>query len=93
MARGLTDLQRRVLLFVMASTIEEGASPTLRDIGSHLGIRSVRGPEEHVKALVRKGFLARRDSGARAIVVLRDADGARVRLAFVPVEGEEERRG
>ncbi len=59
----LSPRQSDVLDFI-ASTIEQrGIPPTYREIGDALGIRSTNGVADHVKALIRKGYL-RKVTGA-----------------------------
>jgi repressor LexA len=63
----LTDRQREVLDFISASIAERGYPPTLREIGERLGIRSTNGVNDHLKALEKKGYLAREDLKSRAL--------------------------
>ena len=63
----LTQRQREVLDFIMASINERGYPPTLREIGEHFGIRSTNGVNDHLKALEKKGYLAREDLKSRAM--------------------------
>jgi repressor LexA len=63
----LTDRQREVLDFITASIQERGYPPTLREIGERLGIRSTNGVNDHLKALEKKGYLAREDLKSRAL--------------------------
>jgi len=44
----------------MASVESQGVVPTYREIGAALGIGSTNGVSDHIKALVRKGYLERR---------------------------------
>ena len=66
-AGGLTDRQRQVLDFISASIRKRGYPPTLREIGSHFGIRSTNGVNDHLRALEKKGFLHREDLKSRAL--------------------------
>jgi repressor LexA len=68
----LTDRQRQVLDFIGRSIERRGYPPTLREIGEHMGIRSTNGVNDHLKALEKKGYLAREDLKSRA---LRPLDG------------------
>jgi repressor LexA len=63
----LTDRQRQVLDFISSSITERGYPPTLREIGERLGIRSTNGVNDHLKALEKKGYLAREDLKSRAL--------------------------
>ena len=63
----LTDRQRQVLDFIGSSIDRRGYPPTLREIGVHMGIRSTNGVNDHLKALEKKGYLAREDLKSRAL--------------------------
>ena len=62
----LAPRQQQVLDFIAHSIHEKGIPPSLREIGDALGIRSTNGVADHIKALVKKGYLERVDSGGRA---------------------------
>ena len=55
--RPLTDRQRMILDFIALETRRLGKMPTLRSIGERFGIRSTNGVHDHVRALIRKGWL------------------------------------
>jgi repressor LexA len=55
----LTDRQQMVLDFISDNITSKGYAPTIREIGSHLGIRSTNGVNDHLKALEKKGALKR----------------------------------
>jgi repressor LexA len=63
----LTDRQKAVLDFISRSIVKRGYPPTLREIGEHMGIRSTNGVNDHLKALEKKGYLAREDLKSRAL--------------------------
>jgi len=67
----LTKRQSMVLEFIRASIDERGYPPTIREIGTHMGIRSTNGVNDHLKALEKKGYLVRDELKSRA---LRPAD-------------------
>lgn len=69
----LTDRQADVLRMVAGYLDVHGRPPTVREIGDALGIGSTNGVSDHLKALVRKGYLARSDR-ARGLRVLREAE-------------------
>ncbi|MCG3174198.1 MAG: LexA repressor [Myxococcota bacterium] len=64
----LTERQRKVLDFIRSSIEKHGYPPTIREIGNYMGIRSTNGVNDHLKALTRKGYLAREELKSRAIV-------------------------
>ncbi len=68
----LTERQTQVYEFIKRSIERRGYPPTLREIGEHMHIRSTNGVNDHLKALEKKGYLAREDLKSRA---LRPLDG------------------
>jgi repressor LexA len=56
-----------VLQYIESSISQRGYPPTLREIGNHMGIRSTNGVNDHLRALERKGYLAREDMKSRAL--------------------------
>jgi repressor LexA len=63
----LTDRQRDILEFITQSIGQRGYPPTLREIGTHFGIRSTNGVNDHLRALEKKGYLQREDLKSRAL--------------------------
>ena len=55
----LTQKQESILRYVHRHSEEHGSGPTLRAIGEHFAIRSLRGVTVHLDALRRKGYIAR----------------------------------
>lgn len=55
----LTGRQQMALDFIRASIEERGFPPTFREIGTHMGIKSTNGVNDHLKALEKKGYLIR----------------------------------
>jgi repressor LexA len=60
----LSPRQRDVLDYIRSALMQQGFPPTYREMGDALGISSTNGVADHVKALVRKGYLEKSDSGA-----------------------------
>lgn len=65
--KGLTSRQQEILDFISSSISNRGYPPTIREIGSHMGIKSTNGVNDHLKALERKGHLRRDDLKSRAM--------------------------
>ena len=97
-ARGvLTDRQQEILDFISQSIGERGYPPTLREIGTHFGIRSTNGVNDHLRALEKKGFLQREDLKSRALrptsmigqnaAAARQQDDARADIVEIPLVG------
>lgn len=60
----LSPRQRDVLDFIQSTISQRSIPPTYREIGDALGISSTNGVADHVKALIRKGYLKKADRGA-----------------------------
>jgi len=74
--QGLTKRQKMVLDFINRTITSKGYPPTLREIGSHMGIRSTNGVNDHLRALERKGYLKREDMKSRALRPVESASEA-----------------
>lgn len=59
MSKGLTKRQEAILHYVVNYGQREGYPPSIREIGSHFGIGSLRGVTVHLDALERKGYISR----------------------------------
>jgi repressor LexA len=57
--RGLSDRQRTILEYMHQRHQSDGVQPSYREIGSAMGIKSTNGVSDHVKALLKKGYLSR----------------------------------
>ena len=55
----LSRRQKQVLEFIQTSISQRKMPPTYREIGDALNISSTNGVADHVKALIRKGYLAK----------------------------------
>lgn len=80
----LTLQQRRVYDFIRDFIRDNaGRSPTLREIGDVMGFQSVNGVMCHIRALERKGVLARSKHQARGLRVAVEEPIRAVRLGDV----------
>jgi repressor LexA len=68
--KGLTQRQRQVLEYVGEYQRQRGFPPAVRDIARHFHLVSAAGVHKHIKALVRKGFLAKEDYISRSLRVI-----------------------
>ena len=55
----LSKRQQEVLDFIRGFIDQNKMPPTYREIGQALGIASTNGVADHVKALIKKGYLSR----------------------------------
>jgi len=80
----LTQRQKEIYLFLRDKILNRGYGPTVREIGSHFGIRSPNGVMCHLKALEKKGLITRESHMSRAIQ-LTDSPAKRMTL---PLAGQ-----
>jgi len=85
--QGLTKRQQMVLDYITQSISDRGYPPTLREIGSHMGIRSTNGVNDHLRALERKGYLKREDMKSRALRPVTLESSNPTEVASIPVVG------
>jgi repressor LexA len=85
----LSPRQRDVLDFIATMLEQRGIPPTYREIGDALGIASTNGVADHVKALERKGFIAKEGGGAARGLRLTEKAGPTRRgdTVSVPIVG------
>lgn len=80
----LTPRQREIYDFLKDKIVNRGYGPTVREIGSHFGIRSPNGVMCHLKALEKKGLITRESHMSRAIQL---SDQPRRRMSL-PLAGQ-----
>lgn len=83
MTDALTQVQSKLLATVIEVLLDRQAAPTVRELCALTGIASTNGVSDHLRSLIRKGYLERVGpaSGrgaalARNLRVLRWPDGA-----------------
>jgi len=86
----LSPRQRDVLDFISSTLAQRQVPPTYREIGDALGIASTNGVADHVKALIKKGYVRKIDPGPDGAGVARglqltDKAGSKRRGAVVSV--------
>ncbi len=74
-ARELTDRQREILEVIRKSLQDRGYPPSVREIGEAIGLKSSSSVQSHLNALVKKGYLTRGSSSARALTINSNASG------------------
>lgn len=69
----LPPRQAQVLAFLRSFVAEHGYAPSLREIGDHLGVRSLNTVHDHLHALERKGCIVRDGLKSRALRLVEPA--------------------
>lgn len=72
MAKELTDRQAKIYRYIVEYIGENHYPPTVREIAEAFDISSTNGVSEHLRALIRKGFLLKEASKSRALRPLVD---------------------
>ncbi len=70
--RGLTKRQEEIFSFILRSLREEGCIPSVREICQAFGFASTNAVNDHLEALVKKGYINRRPGMARNIEIAPD---------------------
>lgn len=78
---GLTSRQCDCLGRIAELTARRGFAPTNRELGVALGIASTNGVQDHLKALMRKGYLTREPTLARSLQLTEKARALLATLA------------
>ena len=86
MAKGLSERQRAILDFII-ETQEQGWTPSVREIGKEVGLRSSAAVHKHLSTMEAKGYIQRVPGKMRAIEVLQPVPG-HASNASVPIVGE-----
>lgn len=85
-AKGLTKRQQAILQYVMDYIQNEGYPPSIREIGSHFDIGSLRGVTVHLDALERKNYITRANT-PRSIRVVHPGFQPGERVKMLPLLG------
>jgi repressor LexA len=72
MEKDLTPTQKKVFNFLKEFLREKGFPPTLREIGTHFGLKGPKAPQKSLSILERKGFIRRSPGVSRGIEILGD---------------------
>jgi repressor LexA len=86
MAKGLTKRQELILQYVLDYIQKEGFPPSIREIGAHFAIGSLRGVTVHLDALERKGYISRQNT-PRSIRVIHPSFQVQNQVAMIPLVG------
>jgi len=70
MPTALTDIERKILDFMVSYLRTNTYQPSIREIGERFGIKSTKTVSEHLQALAGKGFLERDASRSRGVRIL-----------------------
>ncbi len=70
MAINLTEIERRILDFMVLYLRTNTYQPSIREIGERFAIKSTKTVSEHLQALADKGYLERDPSRSRGVKIL-----------------------
>ncbi|RMH20919.1 MAG: hypothetical protein D6701_03330 [Gemmatimonadetes bacterium] len=70
MAQTLTEIERKILDYMVQYLRTNTYQPSIREIGERFGIKSTKTVSEHLQALADKGFLERDPSRSRGVKIL-----------------------
>src|SRR5688572_3105914 len=83
----LTETQRRVFDFFRQKLLAGFPAPTTREVSAQFGWSSKRAAEDHIEALIRKGFLLSDPGKARSIRLKDVSQSFRRAVVEVPLFG------
>jgi repressor LexA len=83
--RELTRRQQEIYDFIKDKILNRGYGPTVREIGTHFGIRSPNGVMCHLKALEKKEMISRDERMSRAITL---TDAPQLKRTSLPLAGQ-----
>jgi repressor LexA len=86
--KGLTVKQQRVLDVIRIAMRNKGQPPTVREIGTEIGVQSSCTVQRHLDALERKGFIKRDRYKYRSIELADSPIPPFVRAVNVPILGQ-----
>src|SRR5688500_1234094 len=94
----LSEKQAKILAFIEAQISRFGRPPTYRDIANHFGYDAVGTVQDHIRALIRKGFLEKEEGVARGIKLSNRSHSIDVPILGVvpagrPIEAQEQNLG
>lgn len=84
--KNLTAKQKRVLDFISSYFRDKDTSPTVEEIRSALGFKSVRSVTQYLDALFEKGYISR-DSSHRSIQLVNYYENVENETTLLPVYG------
>ncbi len=70
MPPNLSEIERKILDYMVAYLRTNTYQPSIREIGERFGIKSTKTVSEHLQALADKGFLERDPSRSRGVKIL-----------------------
>jgi len=70
MPPNLTEIERKILDYMVEYLRSNTYQPSIREIGERFGIKSTKTVSEHLQALADKGFLERDPSRSRGVKIL-----------------------
>jgi repressor LexA len=70
--KDLTQKQQEILTFIYEEIKNSQLPPSIREIANHFGFASPRSVQDHLKSLVKKGFLKISEKKSRGLEIIRE---------------------
>lgn len=86
MAKNLTKRQEAILQFILQYVQQHGYPPSIREIGAHFQIGSLRGVTVHLDALEKKGYIERANT-PRSIRITHPQFQSTTNVVMLPLVG------
>lgn len=69
MSKELTDIQSKILNFLIEQKVEKGISPSLAEIANHFGYKNRATVQQHLQSIEKKGYIKKNPKRSRSIEV------------------------
>ncbi|MBU4319301.1 MAG: transcriptional repressor LexA [Proteobacteria bacterium] len=84
----LTQKQAQVLEFLSEFRHKEGTAPTYREIAGYFGFKSTKAASDHVRALVKKGYVRLHEKRSRGIELVFPQETSSQNSISIPILGD-----
>lgn len=74
MKSSLTEIQQKILNFILQKRHEKGYPPSLAEVAEHFGYSTRATVQQHLEALEKKGYIKRNPRISRGIEILEDKE-------------------
>ncbi len=85
MKKSISDLERRILDFIVSESRKKGYKPTYREIAAAVGLKNASGVWHHINNLEKLGYLKRDSNLPRTLTTLGEYSGNRNDVTLIPI--------